>query len=103
MSASDIEYPPIRMYIAYFYSGDKVTGLKMYYEYEDEDTAKKSAEMLKENGEDELKDAKTNGKYVVITAPKKVYEDMTAEDAKQQVEFLEKFQNLNSGDDTNEE
>ena len=99
------EYVPEKAYLIYFYSGDEVTGLKMYYKYADNATAKKAAETL--NGQksesDEIEKVEADGDYVIITAGKTTYEGMTAEDAKQQVEFMEMLQNMNFDDSESED
>lgn len=95
LSQDTDEYVPEKMRLVYFYSGEKVSDLKMYYGYESEEIAKKAADYLKSVNQDEgIKDVSVNGKYVVVTADKSTYEDMTAEDAKQYVEMMEKFQNM---------
>ena len=93
------EYMPEKIRMVYFYSGDKVTDLKMYYEYEDEEIAKKAADYLKtvDMGE-EIADIAVNGKYVIATANKSTFEQMTADDAKQQVELMEMLQNMDLDD-----
>ena len=91
----DDEYVPETMRLVYFFSGEKVSDLKMYYGYKSEEAAKKAADYLKSiNQGQEIKDVSVNGKYVIVTADKSAYEDVTAEDAKQQVEMMEKFQNM---------
>ena len=90
------EYVPEKMYLVYFYSGDKVTDLKIYYKYSSEEIAKSAVEYLKDKigEEDSLKDVSHNGAYVIATADESTYGGMTAEEAKQQVEFIEMLQNM---------
>lgn len=96
------EYEPEKVYMIYFYSGDEVTDLKVYYEYEDDATAKEAADYFNElNNEEEetqVEAVEANGNYVVITMAKELYEDMTADDAKEQVEFMEMIQNMDFND-----
>lgn len=101
MEADDVlgletdEYVPEKTHLVYFYSGDKVTDAKVYYVYEDEKIAKEAAEYIKQQNEAEgIREITVNGKYVVISPDKSVYDGMTTEDAKQQVELMELLQNI---------
>lgn len=96
------EYAPEKTHLVYFYSGDKVTDLKYYYEYMDKATAKDAAVYLKEANPDFASYISVNDKYVIITADKMTYEEMTAEDAQQQIEFIEMLQDINTNKTTNE-
>lgn len=99
ISMEDAEYNPIKAHLVYTYSGDEITGLKAYYEYADNATAKAAADYLKSNYEesDQAKIA-TDGKYVVYTSHEEDYKDLTASDVKQQIEFMEMLKNMGSGD-----
>lgn len=92
------EYIPEAGYAVYFYSGDNVTGLKIYYEYDSEETAKSATKYLNdEKPEDSaVNGIDANGKYVVISVDKMFYEGITAEEVKQQVDFIELDQNAGS-------
>ena len=77
------KYTPEKAHIVYFYSGDEITGVNVYYEYESDAVAKDAVEYF--NGQDivesEIEKIETDGKYVVVKATSEVYEGMTAEDA----------------------
>ena len=89
------QYVPEKTHLVYFYSGEKVTDAKVYYAYENEKFAKEAADYIKKQNEDEsIREITINGKYVVISPDKSVYEGMTTEDAKQQVELMELLQNI---------
>lgn len=87
-------YTPIKTHIVYTYEGDKVTGLKSYYEYKDASAAKTALEAMKATGED-LGDIALDGKYIVMTASEEDYKDLTTSDVKQQIEFMESLKNMN--------
>ncbi len=90
-------YVPVKTHLVYAYSGDAITGLKMYYEYADEATAKKALEEMKASaGDEEIGEVATEGKYVIITAPEDQYKNLTAADVKAQIEFMEQLKNMNS-------
>ncbi len=97
------EYTPKTIHMIYFYSANKVTDLKYYYVYEDEAIAKEAAEYIRKSNEGNFKDITLNGKYVIITAEKSSYEEMTAEDAKNQIEFREEMRRATSGEEVEEE
>ena len=97
------EYTPEKIHLIYFYSGDKVTDLRVYYEFKDEEAAKSAAEYIKGANDGALKSLTTNGKYVIVSTDEALQEGMTAEDAKQQVEFMEMLRKINSGEVIEEE
>ena len=105
VSMDDEQYNPIKTHLVYTYSGDNITGLKAYYEYKDNDTAKLAADYLKESYvEEEAKNQiSIDGKYVIFTASEEEYKDLTASDVKQQIELMELIKNMGNGDETEEE
>ena len=102
LDTEDQTYVPVRTHIVYTYSGDEITGMKSYVEYADAATAQKAFEEMKASGEEGIEQAEVNGKYIVVTADKEEYEDMTASDVKQQIEFMEMLKNMGDDDDTEE-
>ena len=85
--------------MVYTYSGDTITGATLYQEYTDEATAKSVYDALKAQDPDEVAGVSVNGKYLVAEMPKEEYEDMTASDVKEQIEFMEMFNNMNLDDE----
>ena len=102
LDTEDQKYVPVKTHIVYTYSGDEITGMKSYVEYADADTAQKAFEEMKAAGEEGIEQAEVNGKYIVVTADKEEYEDMTASDVKQQIELMEMFKNMGSDDDSDD-
>lgn len=92
MSASGATSDPthVQTFVVYTYEGDKVTGLKTYFEYTDEAAAAAAIEARK--SQPEFENAELNGKYIVVTAKPESYEGLTASDVKQQEEAIRKFQ-----------
>lgn len=104
VSMDNPEYNPIKTHLVYTYSGDEITGLKAYYEYKDNSTAKAAAEYLKQNYEEGNQDKiTTDGKYTIFTATEAEYGGLTASDVKQQIEFMELLKNMNTEDAENTE
>lgn len=91
----ETDYAPLKTHLVYTYSGDEITGLKSYYEYENAEAASKAFDKLKEEAGDDIEEVVLNGKYVVATAKADQYEGMTASDVKQQIEFIEMLKNMN--------
>ncbi len=103
VSMEDPTYDPIKTHLVYTYSGDEITGLKAYYEYADNATAKVAAEYLKQNYDSDTQNkVTTDGKYVIFVASEEEYEDLTASDVKQQIEFMEVIKNMDAEDDAEE-
>lgn len=105
IDSNDVEgeeeaYTPIKTHLVYTYEGDKITGLKSYYEYKDADAAKAALEAMKATGED-LGEVELNGKYIIMIASEEEYKDLTASDVEQQVKFMEMLKNMNTSDTEN--
>lgn len=88
-------YAPVKTHLVYTYSGDEITGLKAYYEYADNASAKAAYDYILSSGE-ETGEVAIDGKYVIITAAPEEYEGLTASDVKQQVEFMEMMKNMDT-------
>ena len=100
VSFEEDEHNPIKTHLVYFYSGDKITDLKAYYEYADSAAAKSAADYIKENySDDEYEKVSVNGKYLIFTADKSEYEDLTASEVKEQIELMENIQNTDDEED----
>lgn len=100
---SEEEYTPVKTHMAYFYSGDDVTDMKVYYEFTDEAAAKAALDYYKESMEGEdYKDIALNGKYIVVASNESAYEDLTANDVKQQIEFMEMLKNMDLSNQTDD-
>lgn len=82
--------PLVGTRLVYTYDGDNVSGLKTYFEYPDEETAKTTFESVKD--QPEFQGAVTEGKYIVVTADESQYKGLTAFDVKQQADALKSFE-----------
>lgn len=93
------EFTPVKTHVVYTYSGDEITSMKAYYEFADEATAKKAFDYYNSaDTSEEFKEVALDGKYVILTANESEYEDLTASDVKQQIEFMEMLKNMNVDD-----
>ena len=93
------DYVPLESHLVYHYSGDSITGLEAYYEYADNTAASAAYEFYKTNNDNMYKDVTLDGKFVILTANPEEYEGLTADDVKQQIEFMDMLNNMNSDND----
>lgn len=99
-SFDDGEYAPAKSHMVYYYSGDKITGMSVFYEYADEATAKLAYDHIDDEARAEAKEIKMRGKYIEIVMKEDSYSDSTPEEIKQQIEFMEMLKNMNFDDGT---
>ena len=81
-----------KVHQVYTIDGDKITGLKVYSEFDSEESAK--ATDAKPEMEEGIKsgkyvDHKVEGKYVIVTMPESMYQSVTAEQIKATAAALE--------------
>ena len=88
------EVAPVKMHLAYYYDGDAVVGEKTYYEYADEATAKQAYDYYVANSGGIYESITQDGKYVILMSKVEDFEGVTAEDVKQQMEFMEMIKNM---------
>lgn len=105
LETEDKENSPIKTHIVYYYSGDAITGVTTYMEFDNDATAKAALDLYKNADQTGVKSLKTDGKYLVVEMTEDQYKDLTASDVKQQVEFMEmlKKSGTNNPDSENEE
>lgn len=105
LETEDKENSPIKTHIVYYYSGDAITGVTTYMEFDNDATAKAALDLYKNADQTGVKSLKTDGKYLVVEMTEDQYKDLTVSDVKQQVEFMEmlKKSGTNNPDGANEE
>ena len=96
------EYAPIKTHLVYTYEGDKVTSLKAYYEYETAEAAQAAYSYINETQADAYKSITVDGKYVVLEANEEDYADVSPDDVKQQIEFMEALKDMDLSEDEDE-
>lgn len=102
-SFDDEEYAPAKSHMVYYYSGDKVTGMSVFYEYGDEATAKLAYDHIDDDARAEAKEIKIRGKYIEVVMKEDSYSEATPEEIKQQIEFMEMLKNMNFDDGTSDD
>ena len=93
MSSGD-EQEPINSHLVYSYSGETVTDLKVYYQYENPVKAKNAYDTLHASNNGQYKDVQLNGRYVVLVAQESEYNYLKASDVKQQIDFMESMKGM---------
>ena len=97
-SYDEEEYAPAKSHMVYYKSGDKITGVSVFYEYKDEATAKLANDHISDESRAEAKEIKLRGKYIEIVMKEDTYSDTTADEIKQQIEFMEMLKNMDYED-----
>ncbi len=82
----DTAYRPPIMHRVYYYSGEKITGIKIFFEYMNEGIAKKAYEHITLDKKEWAEDKTLSGKYIIFNMKKELYETMTTERARQIVD-----------------
>lgn len=93
VSSEDADSAPIKTHLVYYYSGDAVTGMKGFYEFANEATAKAAYDYYNGNNNGAYKSVELNGKYVILTANEADYEGLTATEVKSQIDAIEQIKN----------
>ena len=91
---SEEEYLPLKTHAVYFYKGNQITDLKTYLEYKDASSAKEAYDHVKENDGASYKEIYVDGKYIVLVSNETEYENTTASDVKEQIDFIESLKNF---------
>lgn len=96
---TEAKYPPVKTHVVYYYSGDKITDAKIYYEFKNAEEAKDAYEIGKEDETfSDYKKLETDGKYVILTVKESEYKDTTVEEVKAQIEFMELLNKIDAED-----
>lgn len=80
--------------IVYYRSGDTITGLEYYYNYQDSATAAYAVATMKANleGDTTVESVKQNGKYIIVKYNSSVYEGYTAAMVEEAYSYLEQVE-----------
>lgn len=79
--------PPIT-HVVYYYSGDTINNVKVFYEYKNEQVAKKANSNLPTDDKEWATGKALNGKYVIYDMKKEEFEGLSAEDIRSSVESI---------------
>ncbi len=84
-SFEDSEYEPGITHVVYLHDGNKITGVKVYYEYETDEEAGVAYDNL---AMDYFVSKRRNGRYIVLQARGDEYEGLTVEQIERQFENM---------------
>lgn len=80
---------PVAVHTVYYYGGDKINNVKIFFEYTDEEQAKAASELIGESYKEWAESKKINGKYIVFQLGKSQYDGLTTDAVKQRIDSLE--------------
>lgn len=84
---------PTKSHLVYYYSGDKITGVKYYYEFPSNEKATEAFNELNTNDDFDDNNYALSGKYIIFTFPTSQYENLTVEEIRSYLEEFEQEQN----------
>lgn len=84
----NVEYAPEMTYIVYDYSGEKITGARIYFEYADEAAAKEANAHITLSNKNWAASRRLNGKYIVFTVKREQYENLSTEKVRENIKSL---------------
>lgn len=88
VSLTDADAEPGLTHLVYYYSGDDVTDAKIYFEYEDDASAKEANEKIKISETSWAKSKKLNGRYIVFQLTEDQYEGLSADGVRESIEAM---------------
>ena len=80
------EYVPPITHVVYYYSGDTINSVKVFYEYKDSDIAKKANEKISMDDKYWAYSRTLNDKYIIFDMKKEEYEGLTATEIRESAE-----------------
>ena len=80
------DYEPGITRIVYYHDGEKITNVKIFYEYENEDLAREAYNNISVDYFATSK--RLNGKYIVMQAKTETFDGLTVEEMEDQVESM---------------
>ena len=81
----------VTSYHVYDLNGDNIVGYKVYYEFKDEEAAKRAIQYYQSLEDENVRSVDLDGKYIILTASESQYEGMT-------VDFVKKWAELYDND-----
>ncbi|MBR5046265.1 hypothetical protein IKX73_01390 [Candidatus Saccharibacteria bacterium] len=84
----DSDYEPDVTYILYYYTGDDVTGMKVFFRYDTEEEAKEADENITMDGKFWATDKYLNGRYVIFNVDKEQYEGLVVSDIRKLIDDM---------------
>ena len=82
------EYEPDITRVVYYYNGDKVTGVRVFYDYDSEEEAKEANEFVVLSDKDWTTGKKLNGKYIIFEVERSQYNNLTTDMVRDNIERM---------------
>lgn len=87
-SFEDGEFEPETTYVVYYYTGDTVRGMQVFYAYDSNEEAKLANENITVDGKDWAVSKSLNGKYIIFSVTSDQYENLSATSVKNIIESM---------------
>lgn len=87
--ASEDGKTPTTTYVVYYYSGDKITGIKQFYKFDEEAKAKEVYDELDVSNMNWIAEKSLDGHFIIFNLASSQYENLTTEDVRNSAEQLE--------------
>lgn len=97
VSFKNEKYAPLKTHMVYKYADNKITGLTIYYEYANAESAKAALEQVKSEERDDIEETKLNGRFIEMTTKETKYADLTADEVKQNLQLIELLKKMDQG------
>ncbi len=84
----DGEFEPGITHLVYYYSGDKINDVKIFFVYDDEEEAELAYDSIGDTYEEWASSKEINGKYLIFKTDSELYEDLSAERLRSDIESM---------------
>ncbi|MBQ6461464.1 hypothetical protein IJJ36_03505 [Candidatus Saccharibacteria bacterium] len=82
------EFEPSITHLVYYYSGDKINNVKIFFAYNDEKEAKAAYDEIGEDYKEWASNKELNGKYIVFRTDNEPYENLSVETLRSDIESI---------------
>ena len=85
----ETDYEPPMTHLVYDYSGDNITGMRIYFAYDNDDDAKEAFSHITVADKDWAITKRLSGKYIVFEVVKSKYDGLTTTEMRQNIESMQ--------------
>lgn len=82
------EYMPPITRVVYYYSGDTISGVRVFYEYRNNEIAKKAYETIGKEDKEWAASKALNDKYIIFDMTKEQYEGLNTNQIRESIESI---------------
>ena len=87
------EYEPGLTHVVYYYGGNSINNMRIFYEYDNEEEAREANEHISMDDKDWATGRKLHGKYIIFEVPKKRWENLSLDYIRGVVENMNELKN----------